>query len=644
MNAVVNIINATYSQTGASVAVDQNMGMREMQKRVYERRDAQYMLLKSPPASGKSRALMYVALDKLRNQGIKKVIVAVPQRTIGGSFKNTELISGGFFADWEVKPENNLVGDDDAKKVDAFCDFMDREGGEILICTHATLRFAMDKMEVAKFDNALVAIDEFHHVSADENNKLGEKMRDLINRGEAHVMAMTGSYFRGDSVPVLSPEDEDKFEKVTYTYYEQLNGYKHLKTLGIGYHFYQNKYTSAIKEVFDTDKKTIIHIPHSMARESFDKREEVGAIMDIVGEYVSTDDETGIVTLKRHSDGKYLKIADLVEDSNIKFREKTLGYLRNIKNREDLDIIIAMGMAKEGFDWTFCETALTIGYRNSFTEIVQIIGRTTRDCDGKSHAQFINLVAEPDAEAASVTEAVNDTLKAITVALLMEQVLAPNFRFRTRISEDQQPQSGEILINGLKEPSSKRVKSITENDLNDLKAAILDDESVRAAMVDDTIPPQVINRELIPKIIREKYPDLTNDEVEEVRQHLVTDTMLRSSQTDREGDLRFIHNGERFINIDKLNIDLIDSISPFQLAYQIHSKKLSKSVFKQIGDCISSSKIRMTDEEAVLRYEEIKEFYTQHKRLPDCNSSDKRERRLGEAWIYIQRVRNERGY
>ena len=37
---------------------------------------------------------------------------------------------------------------------------------------------------------------------------------------------MTGSYFRGDAAPVLTPEDEAKFETVTYTYYEQLNGYK----------------------------------------------------------------------------------------------------------------------------------------------------------------------------------------------------------------------------------------------------------------------------------------------------------------------------------------------------------------------------------------------------------------------------------
>ncbi len=107
----------------------------------------------------------------------------------------------------------------------------------------------------------MLAIDEFHHISTDENNRLGELLRSVIANTNAHIVAMTGSYFRGDAVPVLHAEDEAKFDKVTYNYYEQLNGYTHLKSLGIGYHFYQGRYTSALDEVLDTDKKTILHIP-----------------------------------------------------------------------------------------------------------------------------------------------------------------------------------------------------------------------------------------------------------------------------------------------------------------------------------------------------------------------------------------------
>ncbi|MBN0559874.1 DEAD/DEAH box helicase, partial [Pseudomonas aeruginosa] len=87
-------------------------------------------------------------------------------------------------------------------------------------------------------------------------------------------------------------------------------------------------------------------------------------------------------------------------------------------NRDHVDIIVALGMAKEGFDWIWCEHALTVGYRSSLTEIVQIIGRATRDAPGKTRARFTNLIAEPDASEQAVTEAVNDTLKAIAASLL----------------------------------------------------------------------------------------------------------------------------------------------------------------------------------------------------------------------------------
>jgi len=635
-----NIVNQNFAQTGESTR-NNFMGMREMQERAYEARDAQYLLLKAPPASGKSRALMYIALDKLTNQGIRKAIVAVPQKAIGGSFKNTDLFKNGFFTNWEVKSCNNLVGDNDYGKVQAFINFMESTD-KILVCTHATLRFAMEKLDISTFNDTLVAIDEFHHVSADLNNKLGEQLRELMSKSSAHIVAMTGSYFRGDSLPVLMPEDEERFTKVTYNYYEQLNGYTFLKSLGIGYHFYQGKYTTAIEKVLDTDKKTIIHVPHSNSRESFGKYDEVGQILDIIGETVNECPETGIHILRRRNDGKILKVADLVEDSDMAQRDRTLAYLRDIKSRDDLDIIIAMGMAKEGFDWTFCETALTIGYRNSFTEIIQIIGRATRDCEGKTHAQFTNLVAEPDATGERVADAVNNMLKAITVSLLMEQVLAPNFKFRTKLTDEQQPKPGEILIRGLKEPSSQRVKAITENDLNDLKAAILDNKDIQAAIVDRDIPPRVINKELIPKIIWEKYPELTEEEVEEVRQQLIADIAIKGCVQDENGDLRFVHSAEKFVNIGDLHIDLIDNVSPFQAAYQIQSKKLSPSVFKAIQETIDSSRIAMTEEEALLRFGEIKEFIQNHRREPNHKSAESKERRLGEAWIYIKRIKQQR--
>ena len=442
MSKSLNVVDVTYARTGASVNTD-SMGMREMQQRVFAKRDARHLLIKAPPASGKSRALMFVALDKLYNQGRKKVIVAVPERSIGASFSTTNLTDHGFFADWEIKSEHNLcTPGSSAGKVAAFIKFLDGPDAT-LVCTHATLRFAFERLAPDAFNGTVLAIDEFHHVSADiEANRLGALLRDVMNGSDVHIIAMTGSYFRGDSVPVLSADDEAKFTPVMFNYYDQLNGYEYLKSLGIGHHFYQGRYTDAIKEVLDLDKKTIVHIPNVNSGESTkDKIEEVGFIIDSIGEVLDTEPETGIIRIRRTDRGQILRVADLVDDADQKKRADTQHYLSTIasKERDAVDIIIALGMAKEGFDWPFAEHALTVGYRASLTEVIQIIGRVTRDSPGKDHAQFTNLIAEPDASQGEVKVSVNNMLKAITASLLMEQVLAQNFTFKAKRGNDDAP-------------------------------------------------------------------------------------------------------------------------------------------------------------------------------------------------------------
>ena len=629
-----NIIEVNYQQTGQSKSTN-DYGMREMQEKAFESRDSQYILLKAPPASGKSRALMFIALDKLFNQGIKKAIVAVPERSIGGSFGKTELSKFGFFADWEPNPKYNLcTAGGDKSKVQAFKNFMSDASEPLLICTHATLRFAFEQIEDSAFDNCLLAIDEFHHVSSEENNILGGLLRSIMANSSAHIVAMTGSYFRGDSVPVLTAKDEEKFTKVTYNYYQQLNGYDYLKSLGIGYHFYQGRYTDAIMEVLDTDKKTILHIPNVNSGESTkDKHKEVDTIIDMIGTVEETTSDN-VLIVKRHGDGKLLKIADLVNDDS-RERDTLVNYLRDISSVDDMDIIIALGMAKEGFDWPYCEHALTVGYRSSLTEIIQIIGRATRDSDNKMHAQFTNLIAQPEATDSEVKTSVNNMLKAITASLLMEQVLAPNFKFRTMLNDDDKAKAGEMKIRGFKEPTSEKVKTIVESDLNDLKASILQDNQMLKAMPSD-IDPEIINKVLIPKVIRTKYPELEDNEVEELRQHVVVDSVIKNGEIKEVGDKKFVRMAGKFVNIDDLHIDLIDKVNPFQKAFEILSKSVTTGVLKAIQETIDASKITMTDEEAISWWSKIQEFFKKFQREPSKDSRDINEIRMAQAITYLK--------
>lgn len=682
-----DFVKVTYGQTGKTQEPNP-MGMRPMQARVYEARAAQFILLKAPPAAGKSRALMFIALDKLENQGVGKVIVCVPETAIGASFRSTDLTSYGFFADWEVPDRCNLClnGAEEGsttRKVRAVKEFMGSED-RVLVCTHATLRFAFEEIVeergTAAFDDCLLAIDEFHHVSAGDDNRLGEILRRILTRGKAHVMAMTGSYFRGDSVPVLRPEDESLFRSITYSYYEQLDGYRFLKSLGISYAFYRDNYITAIPDVLDPALKTIIHIPHRGGAEAYDvKQAEVGAIMGVLGELIGKEEATGF-DLIRAPDGRILKVADLVDDGPGRDQIKAAltrevlgpdGRRDDEADRAKVDIIIALGMAMEGFDWVWCEHALTIGYRSSLTQIVQIIGRATRDAPGKRHAQFTNLVAEPGVETGVVTDAVNDMLKAISGALLMEQVLQPNFKFYRCEDGDTRPpvevdDEGKVHIGigGLMVPPTDRAREIVENDMHELVAKAC--QRMDRSTIADDVAPEVATQMVLTDIIEKSYENLTPDETEAVRQDLAARMNLAAiarkmaneetgqEEEDTGGDtgepgeksapdaLNLIRMVKKFINVRDLDIDLIDSINPFREGFDVASKALDTPLLQQIQSAMVAQRVQMTEEEALILWPRIKRFTTQEGRPPNPHAADDLERRLAEAHAYIRTRKAER--
>lgn len=685
---MVQMVNVTY---GTSKATTNALGQRPMQARTYAARAAQFLLLKAPPAAGKSRALIFVALDKLRHQGLEKVIVCVPETSIGGSFRSTDLTSYGFEADWEVDDRWNLclTGEDaESQKVRAFQTFMDSDAS-VLVCTHATFRFGFDEVIKTKgieaFDSCFIAIDEFHHVSASDNNRLGVILRSLINRAECHVMAMTGSYFRGDADPVLRPEDEDRFTKITYSYYEQLEGYAWLKALGINYEFYKGNYVNGLPGVLNPDQKTIIHIPHRGSSEAFDdKFNEVGKILDLLGTHEGRDPETGF-DLVRKPDGGLLKVADLVDDGPGRDIVKAAlsreikgpdGKRNDVADRAKVDIIIALGMAKEGFDWVWCEHALTIGYRSSLTEIVQIIGRATRDAPGKPRALFTNLVAEPGVETGVVTDAVNDMLKAISGSLLMEQVLAPNFKFYRREDGDVRAPMGTddegnitIGIKGLVEPPTDRSREICEKDMNDLMATAYQ-EMDRRVLSPDTAP-EVATQMVLTDIIEKRYETLDAEEAESVRQHLaahmnvltlarkeaergfaegqspLSGTPPKPTSDDDDGEPASAPNTllemvRKFINVRDIDIELIDSVNTFQERFEVASKSLNSELLSHVQSAMVALRVNMTGDEARTLWPRIKAFRATEGREPNVHSANPLEKRMAEALAWLKAEKAKR--
>ena len=678
MTKPVPSVSVSYAQNGASIKSNE-LGMRPMQERAYGRRGEQYLLIKSPPASGKSRALMFIALDKLHNQGLKQAIVVVPEKVIGASFSDELLSRFGFWADWRVEPKWNLCnapGSDNGGKVKSVGAFLESDD-KVLVCTHATFRFAVDRFGVEAFDGRLIAVDEFHHVSANPDNRLGAHLGQFISRDKVHIVAMTGSYFRGDAEAVLMPRDEAKFDSVTYTYYEQLNGYEYLKTLDIGYYFYSGPYADDILNVLDPTEKTIVHIPSVNSRESTkDKIREVEHIIEELGEWQGADPVTGFQLVKTQ-EGRVLRIADLVDDDPTR-RDRVSAALKDAgqkNNRDHVDIIIALGMAKEGFDWIWCEHALTVGYRSSLTEIVQIIGRATRDAPGKHRARFTNLIAEPDASEEAVTEAVNDTLKAIAASLLMEQVLAPRFDFKpkneasgpvegfdygeggynpTRCNVGFNEASGrfQIEIKGLAAPKSKEAARVCQEDLNEVITAFVQDKTaMERGLFDEELVPEELTQVRLGKIIKDKYPELDKEDQEAVRQHAVAalnltqkakEIALGGAEADQGGNTALIDGVRKFaMDVRELDIDLIDRINPFGEAYAILAKAMSEESLMQVAAIISAKKMSLTPEEARELARRALKFKQERGRLPSLTSPDAWEKRMAEGVAFLARMQAE---
>jgi hypothetical protein len=414
----------------------------------------------------------------------------------------------------------------------------------------------------------------------------------------------------------------------------------------------------------------------------------VDAIVDAIGDRLgknfktSIDPATGFVHLT--ASGRALKIANLVDDSTD--RERVLTSLRAVKKRDDVDIIIALGMAKEGFDWVWCEHVLTVGYRGSLTEVVQIIGRATRDAPGKTEAQFTNLVSAPFAKDDAVSRAVNDMLKAISVSLLMEQVMAPVFKFRTHKGADQFDGSpsdksslvpvtnaGEIEIIGMPEIDEKAVDAI-ENDFNDLFADVQNDPRTLTVMINpDDHHTDVMYDLVVTDVIKRRYPGFSEGQVQDavglfgVRAGLgrevakdpsiiqtpgMTEEQTTFAGSDggtselamtglSAGD-RFIQQARRFINVKELQVDLLGGRRDFDDAYELLSKELSEELLARLHGEVRALKVSMTQDEAEKLYSRVKEFIQREGREPNLNSPNGREVRLADALAFLRKLSREK--
>ena len=99
---------------------------------------------------------------------------------------------------------------------------------------------------------------------------------------------------------------------------------------------------------------------------------------------------------------------------------------------------------------------------------------------------------------------------------------------------------------------------------------------------------------------------------------------------------------DQFVNIDDIHIDLIDQVNPFQRAYEILSKSVTPEVLKVIQDVIETSRIKMTEDEALLYYpDKVAKFMKSYGHVPDIKSADFNERRMAEAILFLKELKRK---
>jgi hypothetical protein len=126
-----------------------------------------------------------------------------------------------------------------------------------------------------------------------------------------------------------------------------------------------------------------------------------------------------------------------------------------------------------------------------------------------------------------------------------------------------------------------------------------------------------------------------------VRQQVVVDSVVKNGEVREVGDKRFIKMAEKFVNIDELTINLIDSVNPFQRAFEVMSKSVTPSVLRIIQDQITATRVEFTEEEALALVPRIKNWIKVNGRRPDSRSEEPTEKRYADALLWLQRAKQK---
>lgn len=212
----------------------------------------------------------------------------------------------------------------------------------------------------------------------------------------------------------------------------------------------------------------------------------------------------------------------------------------------------------------------------------------------------------------------------------------------------------EAEVNRVTEPKSPEAARICREDLNEVIATFVQDKpSIERGLFDEELVPEELTQVRLGKIIKDKYPELDEEDQEAVRQHAIAALNLTQQAAriaigdDREpsANTALIDGVRKFaMDVRELDIDLIDRINPFGEAYAILAKTMSEDSLKQVAAAIAAKRTSLTPEEAKELAVRAVRFKKERGRLPSISSTDAWEKRMAEGAAAFVRFKDEGRY
>jgi hypothetical protein len=432
-------------QTRITVKKGGYLSMREWQEEAFlELRNERFWIINAPMASGKTFEIGCLVIDKLIRNPTMRAIIAVPQTIIGLGFKEMKIeMPDGERYDWA--PRHDLCNGTDEKNAQYLLDWLvgpsAREDiqDRMLVCSHSTLVRSF-KQNPDLFRDACVVIDEAHHVQYAEHENLGLELINGIGglvkwavtqTGlKLHVGLTTATFFRGDKNDIVPERYQKKFTRYNLPYDRFLKSMKHLRSMSYDFYLCNHNFESAVAKVFDGSvEKTIVYIPPVRSHFTVgDKHDDVTAVYKAIAKSETPEireREDGITLVRRGQ--VWVKVVNLVDEDNRDAKKNAVYAAHDAKDGSKLDVVIALGMFKEGANWKWANREIILGTRHSLTETIQTIGRLFRDAEGKRHVSIFHMLPfsldQIDRENTRIS--LNNFMKAIFASMLLENIMYP---------------------------------------------------------------------------------------------------------------------------------------------------------------------------------------------------------------------------